>query len=369
MELRLYIQMLQRGWWIVLLTALSALAIALVTTFLATPIYQASARFIVSPNASLSRGVDVVNSLEALDKRSIVTTYAEVLNSDNIYRQTLATYGLSPDQMNDYSYTTVVLPDTSVLELSVEGPNPAVVALLANSIGQQAISYVRGLNQVYEINVLDPAQEPTDPIRPQPLRDLSLAFALGIIVGAVLAIVRAQLIAPIEAFLQRSTMDEESGASNRRHFESTLEESVTRDVGYTVSVGLVQLEGLQGFIGIVPPPIAQDVLRQVTKTMRNELRGNDMVGRWNGTSFAVLLPETPGQAAVSTLGRIQVALSRPITFGEGETLHLRPSIGAAERQLGESSAVLMDYAQRALDQALHGDTKMVLYKTKAFYTA
>lgn len=369
MELRIYIQMLQRGWWIVLLTALSALSIALAASYIATPIYEARARFIVSPNASLSRGVDVVNSLEALDKRSIVTTYAEVLNSESIYGQTLAKMQITSEQVKDYARTTVVLPDTSVLELSVQGPDPKAAALLANSIGQQAIAYVRGLNQVYDINVLDPATAPLVPIRPQPLRDASLAFALGVVMGAVLAIVRAQLIAPIEAFLQRSNVDGESGAYNRRYVEQSMAQTLARSMAGSFSFGLVQLEGLQGFLGLVPPPVAQQVLRQVTKTMRNELRGSDVVGRWNGNNFAVVLPDTPGQAAVSTLGRIQMALSRPVTFGEGETVHLRPSIGVAERQLGEASDVLIKWAETALEQAERGDTKLVLYRTKPFYTA
>lgn len=369
MELRLYIQMLQRGWWIVLLTALSALAIALAASYVVTPIYLASARYVVSPDASsFTGGNSVIDSLNTLDKRSIVTTYAEVLNSNTIFQKTIANFQIDANAVADYKRTTVALPEANVLELSVEGPDPKVAALLVNGVGQQAISYIQGLNQGYNINVLDAAQVPTIPVRPQPLRDSSLAVALGLVIGAVLAIVRAQLITPIEAFLARSTTDNDSTAFTRRYFEQKLDETLDRKRG-SVSLGLVQLEGLQGFLDVVPQPIAQEVLRQASAIFREQLRGNDLLGRWNNDTFAVLLPDTPGTAAVMTFGRIQIALSKPVKFGEGETLHLRPLIGVAERQGDEEANVLIKWSEQALEQSSRNDSRMALYKTNPFVSA
>ena len=51
MELNLYLQMIRRGWWLVVLTALIALTVSLGASFLMTPQYEVVARFIITPGA------------------------------------------------------------------------------------------------------------------------------------------------------------------------------------------------------------------------------------------------------------------------------------------------------------------------------
>ena len=172
--------MLRQGWWIVALTALSALNIALVASYLATPLYRARARFLVSPNTALAvDSRDLVDSLQALDRRTIVSTYAEVLSSNRIFQDAGEELQLPSSILFQYGVTTVVLPEASILEMSVEGPDPQVAALLANTIGQHAIDYIKGLYQIYNIDFLDQARPPRRPFEPQATRDVSLAVALG----------------------------------------------------------------------------------------------------------------------------------------------------------------------------------------------
>ncbi|RMD61005.1 hypothetical protein D6833_08825, partial [Candidatus Parcubacteria bacterium] len=89
LEIRLYLQMLRRGWWLILLAALIALSASLSVSLLATPQYKATARFLITPSAELTRGKDVVDSLDTLDRRSVVATYAEVMNSRRIFANAL----------------------------------------------------------------------------------------------------------------------------------------------------------------------------------------------------------------------------------------------------------------------------------------
>ncbi|MFQ5409268.1 MAG: Wzz/FepE/Etk N-terminal domain-containing protein, partial [Anaerolineales bacterium] len=132
MELRMYVRLLVRGWWIVVLTTLAALNIALVASLYATPLYRATARFLVSPNPALISSKDEINSLQALDKRTTVSTYAEVLNSGRLYNETLTALQIDAADVIDYSAAAVVLPETSVLELNVVGTDPQLVAQIAN---------------------------------------------------------------------------------------------------------------------------------------------------------------------------------------------------------------------------------------------
>ena len=363
MEIKMYLRMLQRGWWLMLLCVFTATAASLILSYVTQPTYVSTARYVVSPDAALGEGSDVIiNSINTLDKRSIATTYSAVLNSDTIFSQAIVDLKLDPIQVEEYIRSAVVLPESNVLEVTVEGANPQLTMMLANSIGKQAIAYIDGLNQGFNIRVLDPAQIPTDPIRPQPVRDASLAVVFGLVLGASLAIVREQLISPIEAFLKRNTIDQDSGVFSRQYFDKKMEEMLTRSAlaGYH-TLGLVYLDGLVDFLDVMPKPLEQKVLRQVAKTLNSELRGNDMIGRWDNATFSVLLPGTSAKAAVVTFGRVQTLLSVPIIIGDSEVIELNPRIGLAERSENETSISLRKNAEQALKEASFGALNLVSY--------
>jgi succinoglycan biosynthesis transport protein ExoP len=176
MEVKLYFRMLQRNWWLILLTAMVALTVSLTISYLATPQFSAVARFIIVPSSSLTSGADVVRSLDTLDRRSVVATYAEVMNSSRILENASNFLNLDAATiLKDYSIQAVDLPDSSVLELTVSGPNPQLAAQLANAIGFQSITFTRSLNLIYELNILDTADPPELPFSPEPMRDGAVA--------------------------------------------------------------------------------------------------------------------------------------------------------------------------------------------------
>lgn len=193
MEFTAYLGMILRNWWIVILTTLAAVAIALAISFVTTPMYRASASFVVSPNKAIVANQNLVDSLGTLDKRSIIATYAEVVNSNRIFGEATTALQINAEELKNYTHSTVVLPDANVLVLAVSGPDPQRTALLANSMGQRAINYVKGLYQAYDITLLDPAVPPLAPYSPQPLRDTALAAVLGLVIGSVLAVAAGRL--------------------------------------------------------------------------------------------------------------------------------------------------------------------------------
>jgi diguanylate cyclase (GGDEF)-like protein len=351
--------MLQRGWWMIVLAALVAVSVSLGLSYLATPQYQATASFIITPSATLTVGRDVVNSLDTLDRRSIVATYAEVMNSRRIYADALTLLQLEEGALEDYKVLAVVLPESSVLELDVSGPDPKMTADLANAIGNQAIRFSHGFSQVYDLNFLDTAAipDPTKPVSPQPFRDAGLALLLGAAAGALLVILSEQIRIPLEAYRQRLRVDNMTGVYNARYFRTVLEAEVARRPEELMSVGIVELYGLHDLLETIPAVAAQRLLRTVTERLRNELRGNDSIGRWSDTSFIVLLPATPGTAANRTFDRIYQALVQPVLLEDyGATVNPDPRVGASVYSNDITSAELVQQAESALEQARKDNT-------------
>ena len=353
MEVQLYFRMLQRNWWLILLTAMVALAVSLTISYLAIPQFNAVARFIIVPSSSLTSGADVVRSLDTLDRRSVVATYAEVMNSSRIL--TNAANFLSLDAtaiLKDYSIQAVDLPDSSVLELTVSGPDPQLAALLANAIGFQSITFTRSLNLIYELNFLDTAVPPELPFSPEPLRDGAVAVFLGLAVGAILAVLSEQIRVPIEAYRQRLRMDSETGVYNANYFSRLLEQELADNPQDILSISLVELNGLSDFLETLPPAGLQSLLGNVTDILRRELRGNDIIARWNEITFAVMLPATDGPASNRTFNRIYQALLEPIDLSSyGVTVQLDPHLGGAIYSNNISAWELVEKAQSSLEQA------------------
>lgn len=371
MEMRLYFQMLRRGWWIVLLTTLVALVVALIASYLATPQYTAIARFIVTPSNALVNRTDVVNSLATLNSQSVMATYAEVMNSNRVYSDALAFLQLQPKDVKNYTYKASVASSSSVLELSVTGPDPQMAAKLANTIGYQTISFSNSLNQVFSVAFLDIAAPPVVPSSPQPLLNSVMAIVLGLVVGAILAILIEQLRMPLEVFRQRLHIDNMTGVYNSRYFSRLVEDELEKNPKEVLSIGIVELTGLRDLIDTFPIASLQKVFQKITTTLRKELRGNDIIGRWNDVSFVVMLPSTPAAAASRIFERISQALSDPVDLDQFDVnVTLDSHIGGAEYGNEISSRELFEMSDKALDQARRdNDSRVCVWNIKSPFWA
>ncbi len=365
MEFKLYYQMLKRGWKIILVTTLIAVAISLLISYMITPQYRAVARFIITPSASdVTQPSTVLEGLRTLDNQSVLATYVEVMNSDRVYKDALAFLQLKPEQVGEYSHTSQSVSNSSVMELSVIGPDPSLAARIANSIGNQTINFLRSNNQVLTINFLDAATVPTEPYSPQPMVNAVLALLLGLVGGALLVILREQLLLTLEVFRQSLRIDSDTGVYNKKYFNRRLEDQLFRNPEETLSIGILQLmffDQDNDVIESYPVAVLQKALRQTTDLLRNELRGNDFISRWDETSFAIMLPNTNSAAAARIFNRIHQSLENNVDIGQfGLNINLRAFIGAAEKEGDISSEDLIENSLSALNIARR-DTKTPVY--------
>jgi diguanylate cyclase (GGDEF)-like protein len=352
MEIRLYLQILRRGWWIIALTTLTALTAALAVTYFVTPQYQATASFIVTPGSALVSRSDVLNGLDTLDRQSVISTYAEVMSSARIYNDALALLKVQPADLEAYTYETSVVENSSILELKVGGPYPQLAAKLANAIGSRTIDFTRQINQVFTVDFLDAAAAPIEPVSPKPLLNAGFSLALGLIIGAVLAILMEQLRIPLETVRQRLHFDEITGVYKGKYFSRLLDEELAQHPGSALSVGLVELNGIRDLTETLPIAGMQSILQKTTDILRKELRGNDVIGRWSDNSFIIMLPNTAGMAAKSIFIRIFQALSQPVRLEQlNMMIELDARIGGAEYSNDISIQELFEKVDTALEQA------------------
>ena len=94
------------------------------------------------------------------------------------------------------------------------------------------------------------------------------------------------------------------------------------------------------------------MLKTVARSIGGELRSTDVLARYGGDEFIVLLPETPPERAIDVAERIRRAIETSLSEFGGERLHTTVSIGVAcYPEDGRSLDALQARADRAMYSA------------------
>ncbi len=352
----------QRGWRIQVIFIAAFAAGALIWSILVTPMYRAEAKFLVYPNDTLTSSKDVVSSLDTLDKRTISTTYADILDSNRVYLDTINRLQLDEASLKDFRVYSEVQANTNILVLYVEGPDPKTAALLANNIGQNGISYIKSLYQVFNISFLDTSMEPVTPFRPRPLIDTLIAVGAGLVVGLLFLILRETLRVPLETLRERSVTDKQSMAYTRKFMIRSMVQELVKKQPEPLGFGVIYLQGIEDLIENLPDRVTNRLLQDVVERLHDQLRGNDIVGRWSKLEFCVLLPATNDFASQKTFERLISALEEPLIMESGETIPLTPKAGVVTSHEGDTSDSMAVRAEEALKNARSGADKLVMAK-------
>ena len=89
----------------------------------------------------------------------------------------------------------------------------------------------------------------------------------------------------------------------------------------------------------------------MVKIVKDTLRSMDVIARFGGEEFLILMPETTVEAAASTMTRLQRELTRQYFLHENEKLLITFSAGVALRLPNEDQTALIRRADRAMYQA------------------
>lgn len=165
---------------------------------------------IVSPSSQL-REDHLINSLNTLDRRTIVATVAKIPSSATVRSRAwgkLSAPGLS---LKQFKVTTIVLPDTNILQVSVEGPDPAVASSFANAIAEVTTSSLPEYYDMYQLTLLDRATAPSYRVRPSLTRNMSVGILMSTLLGILLA-----LLAEYIRHLQRESRTDNPDSNQER---------------------------------------------------------------------------------------------------------------------------------------------------------
>jgi diguanylate cyclase (GGDEF)-like protein len=357
MELKIYLRVLLRKWWMVLPVFLITFTTTIVLTFTQAPTYRATATFVVAPNSSFEDVRSFVSGLDVLSRRAeIARTYAEVTASRLIRQDAADELNLSWDQRRSLSVGSRLLAGTNVIEVTAEGNDPVLAKDVANVVGIKATAYVEDLYEAFEMKPLDEATLPASPIKPNKKLNLALGAILGLTLGGGLAFLSEYLQAPLESMTNFGILDNETGAYNKHYFRQRLGEEMSRARRnkYPLSLALMNVDHLEVMGTSFDHQVRSEALRKVAVFLKQYLREEDVLARLDGAVFAFLLPDMPGEKAQAIMEKLQTRIAwTPLEMEKsGVKLNLSSATGVAAYQYnGTRQDEFLAKASRALRQA------------------
>lgn len=176
-------ELIKRSWLIILIIWVACLITTAFFVSRQDAIYTTSTTLVVWPQEENATFREIADSLDTLDRRSVMATYAKIISSRTVLEKTRKREEFADKKMKSYKTRTFVLPDTNILRISVYGPDPQLAADFANAVAKQASRYVKRYSDMYQLKLLDPAVPPHRPVKPDMPRSLNVGAVLGLILA------------------------------------------------------------------------------------------------------------------------------------------------------------------------------------------
>lgn len=168
-----------RHWQIAALIAVAAMLFAWLAAAVQPKRYRASAIAAVAPLAANLPPQDLMRGVDTLERRVVVSSLAALAGTPRTRRAVHAA--------GDETILAVVLPNTNLFRIEVEGRDPKRAAALANEVPAVLAVHARTMYRLYDVTLVSEATAPSQPSRPRIERALAAGLGLGIFLGAAAA--------------------------------------------------------------------------------------------------------------------------------------------------------------------------------------
>lgn len=164
---------------------------------------------------------------------------------------------------------------------------------------------------------------------------------------------RRELQASLEKIHLLATHDEMTGLVNRRHLTTLLQSEVSRlqRSRQVVSVALLDLDHFKRVNDHYGHDAGDIVLKAFADAARRSLRSLDVLGRWGGEEFLLMMPDTEWDEALCCIERMHAKLAEVCFDGIAPGLRITFSAGLSTCRAGDPLENVIKQADAAMYRA------------------
>jgi diguanylate cyclase (GGDEF)-like protein/PAS domain S-box-containing protein len=251
-------------------------------------------------------------------------------------------------------------------QMRVVDLNPAVQKAFSLSksgmIGASLVDVIPELGSIYTAHKTQPVHaveidlQMNEALRRYEARFTSLQDNRSVRIGQILLLRDITEQKNVQEKLQQLAItDPLTGLFNRRHFfeQALHEHKRSRRYGHPQSILILDVDHFKNINDTYGHATGDDVLQNLAKKCGEQLRSFDLMARYGGDEFILMLPETETDMACQTAERLrQVIESNRVATSSGP-LQITISFGIATLNEGDDISLdqLIDRADQALYQA------------------
>jgi diguanylate cyclase (GGDEF)-like protein len=161
---------------------------------------------------------------------------------------------------------------------------------------------------------------------------------------------KAELTDALTRIQDLATRDELTGLANRRHLQNLMDLERQRGIrsGQSFCLAMFDIDHFKRVNDAHGHPVGDRVLRNFAREALATIRGSDVLGRWGGEEFLLMMPNT--RVALARLGveRLRLRAEGLHLDVDGKALSFTLSAGVVEHYAGESVAEAIARADQAL---------------------
>jgi len=173
---------------------------------------------------------------------------------------------------------------------------------------------------------------------------------------------RIELKSALGRVQELATRDTLTNLANRAHMQEILNQEVARHqrLGAVFSLALLDIDHFKSINDNHGHQTGDEVLVGFARWAETIQRQSDIIARWGGEEFLILMPQTPCEAAQIALERFRAGVAKAHLSTTVDNLIVTVSIGVTQWRTDESVKQAIERADRALYAAKEGGRNRIV---------
>ena len=182
-DLREYFAIIKKRFWIIALITVVAMVVSgVISFFMLSPVYEAKSTLIV--NTEKNEETQMITGDQFSVSQKLAVTYGEIIKSRAVLESVISNLKLDSEYEDLVEKITVSpVKDTQIISISVQDTNPKKARDIANEIPKVFEKEVKRITKANDIQVIDKAILPENPIKPNKIMNVAIAAVLGMMIG------------------------------------------------------------------------------------------------------------------------------------------------------------------------------------------